>query len=443
MNEKVPACLEVYCSMSEGPAKNRLGSLTELEPAPAERGALPSTQEVLADKRRPESPSDIFEESRQSWRQLTRYQHSVAVLLLILLSLLRWPASVSNHPRGDEKVYLAGFTEVLNGDSPYTVRGFYYPPGFARLGAWVLDWGGQVGVLFALRLANHVGICLVIWLAMSWLPLRLGQRWLVGALVLCLSPAIHGGIVWGNVSFAAIALVIFGLQCWEKSVLLAGLLLGVGLAVKPLAPGALAVLVAHRPQDVRSRPMRVVAVAIVVGAVGMLPLSQLRQMLALSPGSLAYSRSVSLQRFLATLGLEVPHSATAVLVLVLVMALAYRRNLSSVQLECLAIAAITLATPIVWGHTLMITLPIQAMASCAALMRYRAHGRLREPIFVALAILMIHCGRAAGIDGLAHYLQALLLAFPVLTPTLLAGYVVWVASRRQPTVSAVETSAEG
>ena len=70
-------------------------------------------------------------EPRQSaaeWWQLPREWHFLAVLLLVLLALLRWPFLTARSPLGDESVYLEAFELVLAGESPYDARGFFYPP---------------------------------------------------------------------------------------------------------------------------------------------------------------------------------------------------------------------------------------------------------------------------------------------------------------------------
>ena len=94
----------------------------------------------------------------------------------------------------------------------------------------------------------------------------------------------------------------------------------------------------------------------------------------------------------------------------------------------------SLATPLVWNHTLIIALPVEALALALAWRRVSTSrtgtvaGRFRvrrwfEPITVALAVVMIHAGTAAGFDDWRPGIQVVLLLYVGLTPVLLCAYV--------------------
>jgi hypothetical protein len=139
--------------------------------------------------------------------------------------------------------------------------------------------------------------------------------------------------------------------------------------------------------------------------------------------------TVSPYRFLLLGGAPSP----LVVTLPVLVALAWfdrRRPLSPAELTAVAVVGCVAATPMVWNHTLLLTLPLQAMALATAWRRSRvvsADGRRRallEPFVVALAVVALHTAEGAtGITDRSPALQALATLPPALAPGFLLGYV--------------------
>ena len=181
------------------------------------------------------------------WAGWSAWRHVVAVLALALVALLRHGAAVTERePLVDERFYLAAFHFAADGESPYAESGFYYPPAFAYAGAALLGPLGDGGMLVLLRGLNVLSLGFVAWLATAWLGTSLASRpwWrglAVGAALISLTPA-WLGLLLGNLSFLAMAPMLGALLWWRRRPVIAGLMLGASLAVKPLAPVAILVL---------------------------------------------------------------------------------------------------------------------------------------------------------------------------------------------------------
>ena len=371
--------------------------------------------------------------SARLWWRTSPHWLVAAVLFLALLTALRWSFLRSPAPLGDEVVYLKAFHATLAGNSPYDVEGFFYPLAFARAGAWLVAALGDGGTLTVMRGANLLGLGLAFWVATAWLSMTVRARWLVAAAGLCLSPAVYAGLDLGNVSFFIVGLTLAALLTWPRRPRAAGIMLGLGVALKPIAVAAIPLLAVHRPRDQFARDghrqLLSAAAAAVTAGILLLPISGLREMLRQEMLELAYARSFSLQRLLALFGVDLPQIALTATVIALAILGARRWPMSSVQLLCFTVAAISLATPLVWNHTLIVALPVQGLAVALAWHRYTANPRepsvLRrwEPILVALAVIMIHAGTTAGFDHLQPWLQVPFLLAVGLTPAALCAYV--------------------
>ncbi len=375
------------------------------------------------------APVEALRRSADAWRRLPVPLHLAAVALLALLALARWPFLSSPLPLGDEDIYLQAFAAVRADTTPYGVKGFFYPLAFARAGAGLLGLLGPGGTLATLRAANLLGLASAFWIAAAWLPLPIARRWLAAAALLCLSPAVHAGLDLGNVSFAVVGLALAALMAWPRRPLAAAALLGASVALKPIAAAAVPLLAVHRPRA-RSggRQLLAAATAGAVAAVLLLPISGLRQMLDQEMVPLAYARSFSLKRLLALFGVDASQVVLTLAVTALAV-LAARRRMSSVQLLCYVTATASLATPLVWNHTLIVALPVQGLALALAWQRLAAAdqdgriGRRRELAFVILGVAMMHAGTTAGFDHLQPAVQAVLLLAVGLTPSLVCAYV--------------------
>ncbi len=381
------------------------------------------------------SSAGALRRSARAWRRLPWPWHLVAVLLLVLLALVRWSFLRSPVPLGDEDVYLQAFETCREGGTPYDVKGFFYPPAFARAGAWLLGALGPGGTLAALRGANLLGLAFAFWAATAWLPLKVAQRWPAAAALLCLSPAAHAGLDLGNISFFIVGLALAALLWWPRRPLPAGVLLGAGVALKPIAAAAIPILGVHRPRHGlpgRGRHLPAAATAAVTAIVLLLPISGLRQMLDQEMVPLAYARSFSLQRLLALFGADVAQVVLTLAAAAMAVAAARWRPMSSVQLLCYAVATISLVTPLVWNHTLIVALPVQGLALAVAWQRLAAadsqdrrtrNRRRLELACVVLGVAMMHAGTTAGFDHLQPAVQAVLLLAVGLTPAAVCAYV--------------------
>ena len=100
------------------------------------------------------------------------------------------------------------------------------------------------------------------------------------------------------------------------------------------------------------------------------------------------------------------------------------------QLLAVALAGCVMVTPLVWNHTLLLTVPLQAMALGLALARWRAASeperrwRRWEAAGIALAVAALTFAEGAtGIDDRGLALQVFATLPPALAPALLAAYV--------------------
>lgn len=384
-------------------------------------------------------------EAFENWAGWPLRRHVLAILVLAAIALLRHGAAVlEREPLVDEKFYLAAFELAAEGESPYAKSGFYYPPAFAHGGGFLLDSLGESGVVALLRGLNLLSLGFVVWVATAWLGTSLGSRpwWrglAAGAAVICLAPGAWLGLLLGNLSFLAMAPVLGALLAWRPRPIGAGLMLGASLAVKPLAPVAILALIAHRPaedgdQSVGVRHRLAAAVAGVAGALLLLLPRGLDQMLSQPVEELTRARIVSLHRALGHIGLAVDPIWVAGLVAVaVVVTVRVAGPLGRSQLLFVATAGAALATPLLWNHTLLMTLPLQAAALHLAMERLRAapaerrRRRRYDLAFVLLAVAALLFVNGGGVDDRAQALQALVVVVPSLAPAALAAYVLAVA----------------
>lgn len=376
--------------------------------------------------------ADALREAADDWRRLPLRWHLAAVLMLVLLALARWSFLRAPIALGDEDLYLQAFTITRDGGSPYDVDGYFYPLTFARGGAALLDVAGPGGTLGAMRGANLLGLAATFWLATAWLPMSNPRRWLAAAGLLCLSPAVHAGLDLGNISFFIVGLTLAALLVWPRRPLIAGGLLGTSVALKPIAAAVIPILGIHRPQWPGRRHLPAAAAAGGAAAVLLMPISGLRDLLGQEMVELAYARSFSLQRVFALIGVDASCLLLTLTASALAVALVRWRPISAVQLLCYGVATISLVTPLVWNHTLIVALPVQGLALALAWNRFQATlagdarqsvPRRYEPLSVAIAVAMMHAGTTAGFDNLHPWIQLPLLLAVGLTPAALCAYV--------------------
>lgn len=357
------------------------------------------------------------------------WRHAAAVALLLGVCVLRWwPYLTADHRVNDEISYVRGARLAAAGESPYSGGGYLYPPGPAVVGGAAIQRFGLLPTLRAVRLLNYLGLAVVAWVAVGFLPFAAAVRWLVAAAILCLSPAVRFGVAFSNLSLAVGGLIVFALAVWARRPLLAGSLLGGSLAIKPLAPGALAVLLAHRGEAPAQRRLLVVAAAAVVALACVLPFPWVGDMVGFAAAGIEpLGRSASIHRVAFLLGWSRWTSALSILLLLPVVWLARRRRLRPEEVVALALAATVSLTPVVWSHTLVLTLPLQVLAGARAWRRWRARTGTRpgyELALVALGIAALQLAEGAtGIDDRPVALQVVAALPPAVSPLALVLYL--------------------
>lgn len=353
---------------------------------------------------------------------------TAGVVCLVLVALGRYGSELlSPLPLPDEEIFLAAFERVAGGGSPY--RGPYnYPPFFAFFGSWVvaaLDVGGALALF---RSLNLLGLALLVWCSFAQLEWPWWRQLVGGALVVALSPGVRLGLEWGNLSFAISGMLLVGLLLRRRPAL-AGPLLGFGVALKPIGAVAVLCLLGHRSRCNGRAHVVTGAVASVLAAGLVVAFPYLDELLALGDVPGGVGRSVALARLLFCLGLRVDALwLTGLVSLVSVLAMRLLRP-SEVLLLPFCLAATLAATPVVWSHTLLLSLPMQIPSLAIAARRYsqrpeRGAWRKYEPVFVVLAVLSLHlCEGVGGIEDYPLLVQALVVAIPCGAPLALTWYL--------------------
>jgi hypothetical protein len=374
--------------------------------------------------------------------------HAGVLLLLAAVAALRYAEGVFDpQPRPDELAYFVAFERVRDGASPYH-GDYFYLPLLAIAGARAVELVGEAAVLAALRAANVLGAAVMVWWSLGWSGLALRRRLLLAIGYLVVAEPIRYGLLWGNLSLALGGSVVWALLAWDRRPLLAGAVLGAGVAIKPLAPAAIAALAIHRSPlppahgawtkrlGVSGAQLRAAIAAVVLGALLVLVPPGLGTFLELGGGRPWVTRNVALHRLLHCFGIDVPALWLSAAVALAGALLVRRLVLPPLWLYCYAVSLALLATPLVWSHTLLLTLPMQVVALAIAARRWRsrptgeaaAHARARlllEGILVLGAVLAAELAQGVGgIDDQPLWIQGLVLLPPVLAPTALALYVV-------------------
>ncbi len=365
--------------------------------------------------------------------------HGAAIAVLALAAALRFSHLASfEPPKTDERIYLQAFRAVSLGESPYTNApdglDFYYPPPFATLGAAALERTDTATVVLALRITNLLGLATTLWCSALFAPWA--RRWCLPAALgylLLAPPALVHGLGSGNISFAVIGAALVALVAWRRHPWLASLLLGLGSVVKPIAPVGLAALAAHRPSGGSRRHWIVACTGLALAAALTLASPFLEQYLAIENeiDEWPLVRSVSFYRWLHLAGLPISALGTVLLVTLLTISWARRAPIDGRQLFVLSIVGMTLATPALWSHTLLLTLPLQVMSLGRAWTRRRSRVRARSPleryelalVLLAASALQWVDGIGGGVETSAAPLQLLVLCVPVWAPLALGAYV--------------------
>ncbi len=366
--------------------------------------------------------------------------HGLAVTFLFAVLCLRYGHLLAFPDiLNDEISYTRAARLVAAGKSPY-YGGYLYPPLVAVGVAEAQERWGLLPVLVGLRAANFLGVAATVWIALLPLPWGRARRWAVGALYLALAPAVHFTLLFSNLSAVVVAMISAALLVWPNAPLVAGLLLGSSLAIKPLAPGALAVLVTHRPSGGGRRHVATAAVAAVSAALLILPFPYLREMLSV-PASSARQliRTVSPHRIAYLLGWHDNAVPLSLALLAIAVWLTRRKRRRPETVALLGAVASIATTPVVWSHSLLLTLPLQVLALGRASQRWRdAWGSPRarrlayEAAFVGLGVAAIQFAQGAhGIYDRSLGLQLAGAALPALAPIALVAYVLATGGGRE------------
>jgi hypothetical protein len=327
-------------------------------------------------------------------------------------------------------IYFAAFDAVAAGSSPFTVSGYLAFSALAYTGAWILDVAEQPLTLALFRSANLIGLGVCVWLSSAWLAWTWSRRLLASVLFVALAPAVGFGVELGNLSLLMAGMVIFALLSWPRRPLLAGSLLGLSVAVKPVAPAAIVALLFHRSDRVGRRHLVTGGTALAVSALIVLASPHLDSVLSKEIW-FRLARTVSPYRFAHLLDLRGSEPIFFGLVLLLTAVIARRRVLGPTQCYALAATAAIAATPVVWSHTLLVTLPLQVLALLVLHQRWSPGGSDRpasvrfEAALVILAVVAIQTAEGATNIYDQHLLIQWLGSIPpAIAPAALTGYVI-------------------
>lgn len=378
---------------------------------------------------------------REPW-----WLHGTAMLILVLGAFLRfgWWLSFPEPLLPDEVTYIRAIRLAMEGRSPYEWPGYLYPPLFAYVSAWLWEHFGRGGLLTVYRLVNLAGAVVTVWCAMVWFRFAWHWRVTLGLGVVFLSPAMVQGLTFGNLSLWVSGMLVLGLLIWTRRPLAAGLLLGASVAIKPLAPPAILVLGAHRPQGGATRHWVTAGAGVAVAAGLLLAFPGFSEWLELGSRATPH-RSVSFHRFPVVFGFDPDLWLVTAVVMTGVLVVARWRVWGRLGALGLALVAVMAATPLVWNHTLVATLPLQALAVVLLMRRWKRPGPLAkgprtegdhgealrrrhrryELVFVSLAVAALHLATGANtIYTSPVWLQLLGAGAPALAPGALLAYVV-------------------
>lgn len=365
------------------------------------------------------------------FRRLAPARHAAGLLLVALLIGLRFAGPLlAGQPVEDEEIYAAAFERVASGTSPYAELEFYYLPPFAAAGAFLIAKIGLVETLYLLRFFNLLATAGIAWLATGCWRLSFTRRVLVAALYGALAPAVHLALAWGNLSPFAIACWLLAFLLWRRRPLLAGALYALAMLVKPIAALGIVLLALHRPRDPQETrgmlsQLLCAATAAALLLAALLASPYLEQFFGLSSGVPGAARSASLHRLLHCFSVDFPAVFLLPAVALPALFLLRRRPRGEGELYLFAAVAGLFATPLVWSHTLLLTLPLQSTALAQAKEGFAVHRCLVEPLLVLAAALAIQLSNGlGGIETWPLPVQGFFVALPCFAPLALALYLV-------------------
>jgi hypothetical protein len=355
------------------------------------------------------------------------WKQAVIVAVQTVLLALLWHAHLlADYPINDELSYTRAIDFVLDGQSPYNYGGYLYPPLLAVVGAGITESYGSPVFLWLLRGLCYVGMAVTVWLAALSTPWR---RWYpyATAAYLALAPAVFFGLVVHNVSLAVAGSSLVALWVWRRRPITSGVLLGLGAVIKPMVFLIPFLLFLHRPKGGGWHHR--LAGGIGIGVTGLLLLlpPYLKEMFSLATRAATIPRSVSIHRLTYLAGWEEGTLWVSGLVALCAVWVVRGAELDWRDFMVVSVAASLMATPVLWSHTLLMALPLQAMALERLYRRWRGGTSLRfEWALVVLAVLALQLsGGATSIDD-----QGLLLQVSATLPVALAPLVLTLYLRR-------------
>ena len=385
---------------------------------------------------RPEPIEERLGSAFDIWSNWSYKYHLSAVAVLATWTVLRWWTLVfSTEPMVDEAVYLKAFRATGNGDSPFSVEGFFYPASFAVAGAWLLELLSERGMLAVMRSLLVLGVASIVWTSLAWFEATWIQRVVVGVGFLGIAPAVLLGMASGNASLIVIGLMLPALTLWRGWPIFWGVILGLTVAIKQLAGAAIPGLLFHRPAEGGRRHWISGGTAVLIAGLLLVPsLRTFGEMSSQPIASIHLTRSISLLRLLDLFGMSVPPLLNFAVVSAVTVAVVRRQVLDRPHLLALLCTASILALPIIWSHTLLLVLPLQVMSIQVALWR-RGSGERSRPLerfelpLVILGTAAIQLSDGAGaVNNQAAWVQLL----PILVVYLAPIGLCWYLLRRLP-----------
>lgn len=339
----------------------------------------------------------------------------------------------AERPQHDLATYLRAFDLVEAGGSPYADSGYLYTPAFAVAGNALYRWMGAGAFILAFRFGLLLGVWILVWISLRpvrwpW-PAELGA-----ALLLVWSTLLDNGIHCANATPLLAGWLAAALLLARRQPVIGGLLAGTLNGWKPFGVTALAAFaVPERGRPLRRGPLlAVVAACAAIAAWQLVGWRYLPSMLSRLGGIPEQGHHLSIHAALFQLGIHVPAVVLFLAVSLLGCGLVYLRATGDDHRLAVGMAFSAMALPVVNPNTLLMSVPLQALALDRAVTRLRAPGGQRRRAAGELAIVV---AATVGIHGalgtviqhdLPLALGGLLRLVPHLEIALLAVYtLVW------------------
>ena len=304
---------------------------------------------------------------------------------------------VARGVQSDLAGYLRAFDSYAAGGDPYDDPDFLYTPVFVVVGNVAYQALGPRAFVLAFRAAALLGVWVLVWLSLR--PVR--WPWpaeLIAAALVVPSGLTDNGIHCANLTLLLAPLLAVGLLIGERHPLLGGTLAGSVNAIKPLGVTALAVAAtSERGASARRAQLLAAGAAAAAIAFWLLLVGRhlLPEMLSRAHGKPEQGHHLSIHRALYQLGIHVPAVAVFVVVTALGCAIAWRYARTVEERTAIGLAFSAMALPVVNPNTLLMSLPIQALALDRAAARWgpasqRTWRTVAEPAIVGAAVAGIH-----------------------------------------------------